>query len=134
MKPKPVKIISGKTPDYEIFCRQLENCKALNYIDRYEFSQCNSIYQAYKKPSQEKISAYCEIQEEAQKMGAYSPVKILSRNIDKYVCAYPIRIDDDKSVLIIHTRDYRYCTEPFSLPIFNTILYDIQPPCQYIPL
>ena len=88
-----------------------------NYIARYRNAK-DTIFTAYKKPSQTKINTYIYICETAEQMGGTNP-KVIGHNCNTYATAFTfyrngweiIRIDTKDNIYMFYTNPLRLYAE-----------------------
>lgn len=85
--------------------------KAQRIIHMYEYTKKgDSIYTAYGRPSERKISAFYIILREMEKVGGWG-MRITGAGSDVFSCAYQVKDGSDITYLIYHTPDNRFCIE-----------------------
>ena len=67
----------------------------------------NSIYTAYKKPSDKKVAAFNEIKKEMDQVNGWG-MRITGAGSDVFSCAYKCKDGSDYTYLVYHTPSIRF--------------------------
>ncbi len=82
--------------------------KAQRIISMYEKTRCgDSIYTAYGKPSDHKVSAFNEIKKEMESVKGWG-MGITGAGSDYFSCAYKVKDGSDYTYLVYHTHANRF--------------------------
>ena len=81
--------------------------KAEHMIHAYEKSTASTIWQAYGKPSDRKVSAYQKIVKEMSEAKGYG-MRITGAGSDIFSCAYVLKDPEGHRYLIYHTPSNRF--------------------------
>lgn len=98
------------TTDVTLHCTKVNRTTqcARDTIRRYENAKYDSIYKAYKKPSNKKVEAFQEILKEMSNVKGYD-MRITGAGCDVFSCAYRVKDGSGVEYIIYHTPTNRYC-------------------------
>ena len=83
-----------------------ETKRAKRYLTMYDWSTDEDIYDAYKKPSDSKVSSFRNIKATMRDVDGYD-MKITGAGSDYYSCAYKVKVDEGE-FLVYETYANRY--------------------------
>ena len=82
-----------KYEGYEFTKLNADTKQAKRFLTMYSWATDKDIYDAYKQPSQTKVSTFYSLKRKMEELGGYD-MRITGAGSDNYSCAFRLKIDD----------------------------------------